>query len=105
MSKGMVDKEIKHHDNSCGVAGVILGILSIALFWIPIVGVVLGIVGVIFAYKQNKLMPNKWSKAGLWICWIGLILSALWTIFYVVMVVQYAMNQIQPLGANAGAFG
>lgn len=105
----MVDKEIKHHDNSSGVVSVVLGILSLVFFLIPFIGMILGIVGVVFAYKQNKSMPNKWSRAALWMCWIGIILGAAWTIYYIVIVVQFASTQYDQLqalqGANAGALG
>jgi len=102
MSK-VIDKEIKHHDNSCGVAGVILGILSLALCLIPFAGLIFGIVGIVFAYNQNKSMRNNWSKAGLWLCGIGIVLGSTWTIYYVIAVIKFASTQV--LGANAGALG
>ena len=47
-------------DNSFGIAGVILGILSVLS--LNIVGIVLGFIGLTFSRKQNKIAKNKWSK-------------------------------------------
>lgn len=53
-------------ENSFGAASVILGIVGIALglFNSPVAGIALGIVGLVFSYKQHKYGQNRWSKAG-----------------------------------------
>lgn len=53
-------------ENSFGVASVVLSIVGIAvcLFSSPVAGIALGIVGLIFSYKQQKYGKNMWSKAG-----------------------------------------
>ena len=79
-----------HKDNSFGVAGVILGILSLCLVIIPMVGLALGIIGVIFAYKQKKRGANSWSKAGLWLSWIGVVIGAFWSIYYIKTMIEVA---------------
>jgi len=71
-------------DNSFGVGGVILGILSIVFS--SITGVILGVIGLIFSVKQNKIARNKWAKAGMILNIIGIIIGI---IFFV-----YALNSI-----------
>ena len=61
------------NDNSCGIASVVLGILSI--IFASISGIILGIISLVFALKQKKIAKNKWSKAGLILSIIGIILS------------------------------
>lgn len=96
-----------HKDNSCGVVAVVFGILSLIFILIPFIGLTMGIVGVIFAYKQKKMMHNKWSKAGLWMCWIGVVIGFIWSVYYVKLMIsiaqQYAqLAQLQGAGAAGG---
>ncbi len=97
----------KHGDNSCGVVGVIFGILSLVFVIVPFAGVILGIIGVIFSYKQKRIMANKWATAGLWMCWIGIILGAIWSIVYVKGVIEFAKQYREQLSAlqSGGAGG
>jgi len=60
-------------DNSFGIAGVILGILSVLS--LNIVGIVLGFIGLTFSRKQNKIAKNKWSKYGLFLNVIGIVVG------------------------------
>ncbi len=60
-------------DNSFGVVGVVLGILSI--LFLSSGGIVLGIIGLVFSLKQKKLSANSWSKAGAYLNIIGIILG------------------------------
>lgn len=62
-------------NNSCGTASVILGILSI-LFTMNN-GLILGIIGLIFGFQQKKKGKNKWSKAGIILNIIGIVLNIL----------------------------
>ncbi len=98
--------EKKHIDNSCGVVGVIFGILSLVFLIVPFVGVILGIIGVIFSYKQKKIMNNKWARAGLWMCWIAIILGTIWSIVYVKGVIEFMeqyQEQLRVLQQSGGA--
>ena len=61
------------NDNSFGTSSVILGILSIIFSSIP--GLILGITALVFAMKQKKIEKNKWSKWGMLLSIIGIILS------------------------------
>ncbi len=88
-------------DNSFGIAGVVLGILSIVFS--SITGVVLGIVGLVFSTKQNKIAKNKWSKAGKILNIIGIILGIILFIFALTSILksQAFLSQVQQL-TNAG---
>jgi drug/metabolite transporter (DMT)-like permease len=60
-------------DNSFGTASVVLGIISIAFS--SMIGVLLGIIGLIFAFNQSKIEKNKWAKAGKILNIIGVLLG------------------------------
>jgi hypothetical protein len=67
-------------DNSCGVTSTIMGILSVALPLLsPVVlpSIILAIIGLVFASKQNKISKNKWSKWGRILSIIGIIVVIL----------------------------
>ncbi len=100
-SKEMIDKEIKHKDNSAGVAGVILGILSIVS---GVAGILFGFVGFWFALHQFKHGKNKWSKWGLILTIIGFVLGIALTI-YLYYFVGNAISNLQgtPDLSNYGA--
>lgn len=78
MKKEMVDKEIKHHDNSSGVVGVIFGIISV-LSGVP--GLFLGLIGFFFSLNQHKKAKNKWSKWGIGLNIVGFVLGAISAIY------------------------
>ena len=71
----MSKEETKTKDNSFGVAAAVLGILSIISSFIPIIGLILGIISLIFGIKQKNIMRNRWSKAGIILSIIGIILA------------------------------
>ena len=74
-----------------GIAGMILGILSILLFFIPIFDVVmaftglcLSIPGLVMAKKANA--PLGFALAGLICSVAGLIFGICWTVYYFILV-------------------
>lgn len=75
MKKEEKNKLSESKDNSFGVASVILGILSIVIS--SITGVILGFIGLIFALKQKKINKNSWSKAGMILNIIGIIIGVI----------------------------
>jgi hypothetical protein len=81
---------MKKEDNSFGVAAVILGIFSI--MFASLNGIILGIIALIFANKQQKLFPNHWGKYGKVLSIIGIILSL------IVMVILITKPEILALG-------
>lgn len=68
---------VSGHDNSFGVVGVVLGILSIvtSLFSNPIAGILFAIIGFSFSLKQKKHAVGKWSRAGLILNVVGFVVS------------------------------
>ena len=74
-------KEVVKDNNSYGTASVILGIFSVLFSSPPLYGVILGVISLIFANKQNKAHKNGWSKAGKILSIIGIILSIVFFIF------------------------
>lgn len=86
----MMEKRVEKNEvrnNSFGTLSVGFGILSI-LFTIltPLHGVLLALISLSFAIAQKKSAPNSWSKSGLIISIIGLILNiATWIIVATVL--------------------
>jgi len=80
------EETVRHIDNSFGTASVVLGIISIVFS--SLVGVSLGIVGLAFSMKQKKIMKNKWSKAGIILNAIGIILGLILFIYATVSLLK-----------------
>lgn len=78
MKKEMIDKEIKHHDNSAGVVGIVFGIMSI-MSGVP--GMLLGLIGFFFSLNQHKKAKNKWSKWGIGLNIVGFVLGIISAIY------------------------
>jgi len=79
----MVDKKEGKKDigEGIGITGFTLGVLSIIFAgWI---GVILGIVGFIFCYAQQKKNPTKLGKVGMILNAIGFVASIIFLIVYV----------------------
>jgi len=87
---------MKKEDNSFGVAAVILGILSI--MFASINGIILGVIALIFAKKQQKRSPNSWGKNGKILSIIGIILSI------IIMIVIITKPEILALGGYSAAY-
>lgn len=77
-------KKESSNENNFGLASVVLGIVSLFSFG----GLILGIIALVFAKKQEKVHANKWSKAGKILGIIGIILGILLIIFNI----WYAKN-------------
>jgi len=76
--------------NRYGIAGLVLGTISIfsSLILAP-VGVVCGILGVIFTKKQKRIHPNGIATAGFIISIIGLIQSIIFSIFFIFAIISF----------------
>ena len=64
----------KPEDNGYGITSLVLGISSILL---QVIGIVTGILAIIFANKQKKIQPNGMATAGLVTGIVGLVFQAL----------------------------
>lgn len=83
---------MENKSNGIAVASLITGIVSIVLCWVPIIGLVSGILGIIFYAKAKKaidtgmMLPNAKGMAtgGLITGIIGLVFSFFYTIFWII---------------------
>lgn len=70
-------------ENSYGLVAFIFGVFSILLapaldlfiFYGPVAGTILGILGIIFSVKQRSVSKNKWSVWGLWLSIVGVVIN------------------------------
>ena len=96
MKKEMIDKEIKHHDNSSGVVGIVFGVMAV-MSGIP--GILLGFIGFFFSWNQHKKSKNKWSKWGLWLNVVGFILGIIFAIYLSVAIADLnGLSQLSNYG-------
>lgn len=63
--------------NNLGLAGFIMSIIAIVLCWIPILGQILWLLGVVFSAIGIFKKPKGFAIAGLVISFIGLIIIVL----------------------------
>lgn len=70
----------KNNDN--GIASLILGIGSIVLGWIPVLGLALGVLAIIFYSQQKKINPDDFAIAGLVTGIIGLAISLIYNLLW-----------------------
>ncbi|MCH7568534.1 MAG: hypothetical protein IIA87_03860 [Nanoarchaeota archaeon] len=97
VKKEVVKKSVAVQENSLGVAGVVFGILSVLS--LSVGGIIMGIVGLVFSLKQSKLNKNKWSKAGIVLNIVGIILG----IIAIYVLVNYAADILGQLQGLQGA--
>ncbi len=90
----MANKE----SNGYGVASMVLGIISILFFYIPFLGLICGILGIIFYNQQKKAFTDGITTAGLITSIIGLILSIIAILFWII----FATILMAILGALMG---
>ena len=81
------EKPLKNTSNNFGVAGLVLGIVTLMFFWIPIFGVITGTLGIIFSGIQIKRQSDGIAIGGLVTSILGLIGAVLLTalIIYILL--------------------
>jgi hypothetical protein len=79
-------------NNSLGIVAVVCGIISIAFASIP--GLILAIVGLIFAYLQNK-KGTGWGKSAI----ILNIVSIVFNVLSIYLIIKYGSAIISLLNA------
>lgn len=77
---------MKKSSNDYGIASLVLGISSVIFCWIPLVGMILGILGIIFYAQQRKGYKNGIATGGLVTGIIGLFFSVLWTLLWIAII-------------------
>lgn len=82
----MATKTVKE-ENTKGIVSLVLGIISILLFWAPIIGLVCGIIGIVLAVKQRKISKNSVTTGGFVTSIIGSILSLIYNILWLILAI------------------
>ncbi len=73
-------------NNGYAVASMVLGIVSIVTCCVPIVGVVCGVVAVVFSRKMNRVgLVNSYTRAGFVCGLLGIGLSVLAFVYSVIV--------------------
>ena len=87
----VVLREVRQQkENGMSVAALVLGIVTLIFFWVPIISLITGIVGVVMAIiglvkEDHKAMPI----IGMILSLIGLALSSLMILGYIVEYLTY----------------
>ncbi len=77
---------MKTHDSiGYGIASFILGLISIVFSWVPVLGFVCSILGIVFFAKQRKIKPTGLATAGIVLSIIGLVISVFYNLFWLVL--------------------
>ncbi|MGV8169484.1 MAG: hypothetical protein ACP5N3_05495 [Candidatus Nanoarchaeia archaeon] len=71
-----------HEDNGNGIASLVLGISSIL---IPFLGIITGILAIIYSNKQKKIQPNGMATAGMVTGIVGLVFQAMFILTVIVI--------------------
>tara|TARA_B110001469_G_scaffold49725_1_gene48398 strand:- start:60 stop:326 length:267 start_codon:yes stop_codon:yes gene_type:complete len=83
----MLEEEIKTGSNGIGTAGFVLALFTFFFSWIPVLGWITWVLGVIFSSigisRAKKIGKGKGlSIAGLFISFVGLMQLFLWSCNY-----------------------
>lgn len=70
-----------------GVVGMVLGIISTAFSWIPLLGLIISIIANVISKKQHKISPNDFTRAGMTISSIGFILSIVFLVIEIIVAI------------------
>jgi hypothetical protein len=73
----IVNQQIPQQSNGVGTAGFVLAFITVFLGWIPVLGWILWILGLVLSFVGIFKKPNGLAIAGLVISLIGLILIRL----------------------------
>ena len=93
-------KEDKSMNNNFGLLSVTFGIMSIVcaigLITGFVAGLIFGVLALIFGIKQSRLMKNNWSKWGISLSVIGIIINIVVFAWFVVSLADL-ISQYQDL--------
>lgn len=88
--KKKIDNKVNNtkKSNSFAIVSMILGICSLI---IPFLGLILGVLAIIFSVKQSKIEKNGMSTAGLILGIIGIITSVIY-VFLMLLVIMVSVG-------------
>ena len=72
----------KEKPNEKGTASLVLGIVSVVLSWVPLLGIAAGILAIVFYTHQKKIYPNGMATAGLVTGIVGLFFSVIYNLLW-----------------------
>ena len=73
----------KEQNNNFGIASLVLGISSVVFCWVPFLGLITGVLAIVFYAQQKKKGLNGVATGGLVTGIVGLVFSVLWTMFWI----------------------
>ncbi len=68
------NNQMLSRSNGVGVAGFVFAILSVIFCWVNVMGWIFWIIGIILSFVGCFKKPRALAIAGLFICFIGIIL-------------------------------
>lgn len=83
-------KENENITDTSAIVGMILGILSVILCWVPVIGLALGITALFLSVKglKNSRIINKgkgFSVTGISCGSVGLVVNIIYSIMYIII--------------------
>ena len=83
-------KENENITDTSAIVGMILGILSVILCWVPVIGLALGITALVLSVKglKNSRIINKgkgFSVTGISCGSVGLVVNIIYSIMYIII--------------------
>ncbi|MBB3083428.1 hypothetical protein [Geodermatophilus sabuli] len=74
--------------NGLGTAGFVLGLLGTVLFWVPLVGFILAVLGIVFSAVGRAQGVQRGAPTGL--AMAGLVLGIIGAVLFFAMLLAYA---------------
>lgn len=78
--------------NGAAVAGLVLGILAAITFWIPVLGIIIAALGIIFSSVGLWLIKRQQRASGRAVAAAGLVLSVVSAFIFLFMLLLVASN-------------
>lgn len=81
--------EMSEKNEGLGIAGLVLGILSISIGWfVGVLGILMGIFGIILSVKQSKIYLGGITIAGLITSIVGAVISSLALLVWMLLITK-----------------
>lgn len=77
-------ESIKDDKKGVSIASLVLGIVSVVLFYTGPIAIAAGIMAIIFGNSSLKAKANGFSKSGLVLGIVGLMLATVFLVFFII---------------------